>query len=341
MTGTQQQMARSKEKATDNGCHAANADNFVSASLVERHPLNIWESIRSSVVCPHPFRGAPMGHRTRQRKNEFQKSVLFGSDRPATAARSRVTPERGPRGVRPDRWPIGGGAYHKTCPIPPTQKVTARARRGPHSPGGTYSKGRFPRPPPPPPCVTFRPVVGALDGHPHGSHYPQKSPDSSSFHIPSPHPSLGSPRSSVREGTQGQPYPPPPPVGHAVGLLSLYGALDSHPFVPSHVASGRCVLSAAAAGAPAGVVSALAEGLCWCAPRPPPPKGAQKTRDMKQNEANRGTYESRKDPNTACGDACSALPRAMLCAPLRPARPPARPAPPRPARPTPLWFWGV
>ena len=28
--------------------------------------------------------------------------------------------------------------------------------------------------------------------------------------------------------------------------LFLYGALDSHPFVPSHVASGRCVLSAAA-----------------------------------------------------------------------------------------------
>ena len=38
-------------------------------------------------------------------------------------------------------------------------------------------------------------------------------------------------------------------------LLFLYGALDSHPFFPSHVASGRCVLSAAAAGAPAGVVS--------------------------------------------------------------------------------------
>ena len=46
---------------------------------------------------------------------------------------------------------------------------------------------------------------------------------------------------------------------HPVGSLFLYGALDSPPFFPSHVASGRCVLSAAAAGAPAGVVSAFAE----------------------------------------------------------------------------------
>ena len=45
----------------------------------------------------------------------------------------------------------------------------------------------------------------------------------------------------------------------------LYGALDSHPFFPSHVASGRCVLSAAAAGALAGVVSAFAEPSRWCA----------------------------------------------------------------------------
>ena len=52
---------------------------------------------------------------------------------------------------------------------------------------------------------------------------------------------------------------------HSVGSLFLYGALDSHPFVPSHVASGRCVLSAAAAGAPAGVVSAFAEPRRWCA----------------------------------------------------------------------------
>ena len=46
--------------------------------------------------------------------------------------------------------------------------------------------------------------------------------------------------------------------------LFLYGALDSHPFVPSHVASRRCVLSAAAAGAPAGVVSTFAEPSGRC-----------------------------------------------------------------------------
>ena len=55
-----------------------------------------------------------------------------------------------------------------------------------------------------------------------------------------------------------------PPVCHSVGLLFLYGALDTHPFSPSHVASGRCVLSAAAAGAPAGVVSAFVEPSAWC-----------------------------------------------------------------------------
>ena len=54
------------------------------------------------------------------------------------------------------------------------------------------------------------------------------------------------------------------PSGY-VALLFLYGALDSHPVFPSHVASGRCVLSAAAAGAPAGVVSAFAEPRRWCA----------------------------------------------------------------------------
>ena len=56
-----------------------------------------------------------------------------------------------------------------------------------------------------------------------------------------------------------------PPVWHSVGSLFLYGALDSHPFFPSHVASRRCVLSAAAAGALAGVVSAFAEPSGWCA----------------------------------------------------------------------------
>ena len=55
-----------------------------------------------------------------------------------------------------------------------------------------------------------------------------------------------------------------PPVWHSVWLLFLYGALDSHPFFPSHVASGRCFLSAAAAGALAGVVSAFAEPSSWC-----------------------------------------------------------------------------
>ena len=39
--------------------------------------------------------------------------------------------------------------------------------------------------------------------------------------------------------------------------------LDSHPFFPSRAASGRCFLSAAAAGAPAGVVSAFAEPSSW------------------------------------------------------------------------------
>ena len=54
-------------------------------------------------------------------------------------------------------------------------------------------------------------------------------------------------------------------MGHSVWLLFLYGALDSHPFFPPHVALGRCVLSAAAAGAPAGVVSPFAEPSSWCA----------------------------------------------------------------------------
>ena len=61
------------------------------------------------------------------------------------------------------------------------------------------------------------------------------------------------------------PPPPPPPCDIPSGCCSFTGALDSHPFFPSHVASGRCVLSAAAAGAPAGVVSAFAEPSGWCA----------------------------------------------------------------------------
>ena len=43
---------------------------------------------------------------------------------------------------------------------------------------------------------------------------------------------------------------PPPWTRYSVWLLFLYGALDSHPFFPSHVASGRCILSAACS--------------CWC-----------------------------------------------------------------------------
>ena len=45
----------------------------------------------------------------------------------------------------------------------------------------------------------------------------------------------------------------------------FYGGLGSHPLFPSHAESGRCVLSAAAASAPAGVVSAVAEPSGWCA----------------------------------------------------------------------------
>ena len=65
------------------------------------------------------------------------------------------------------------------------------------------------------------------------------------------------------EGGGGSPTPPPP-VSHAVGLLLLYGALDGHPFFAPRAASGRCFLSAAAAGAPAGVISAFAEPSRQC-----------------------------------------------------------------------------
>ena len=62
-----------------------------------------------------------------------------------------------------------------------------------------------------------------------------------------------------------QPVPAPqPPVQHSIWLLPLYGALDSHPFFPSHVASGCFFLLAAAAGALASVVSAFAEPSSWC-----------------------------------------------------------------------------
>ena len=65
------------------------------------------------------------------------------------------------------------------------------------------------------------------------------------------------------------------PVSHSVGLQFRYGALDSHPSLPSHVASGRCVLSAAADGAPAGVVCAFAEPTPTPPPRPAPQEATQ------------------------------------------------------------------
>ena len=58
--------------------------------------------------------------------------------------------------------------------------------------------------------------------------------------------------------------PPPPPPRVTSWLLFLYGALGSHPFFPLHIASGCCFLSAAAASALAGVVSAFAEPSGWC-----------------------------------------------------------------------------
>ena len=70
----------------------------------------------------------------------------------------------------------------------------------------------------------------------------------------------GAPRAPFRGGGGSS-----PPVSHSVWRLFLYGALDSRPFCPSHIASGRCFLSAAAAGAPAGVVSAFAGPSGWCA----------------------------------------------------------------------------
>ena len=56
---------------------------------------------------------------------------------------------------------------------------------------------------------------------------------------------------------------PPPPVWHSVGLHFLSGALGSPPFFPPRAAAGRCVLTAAAAGVPCGVVAALAEPSSW------------------------------------------------------------------------------
>ena len=53
---------------------------------------------------------------------------------------------------------------------------------------------------------------------------------------------------------------PQTPLCDILVVVSLRGP---EPFFPSHVASGRCFLSAAAAGAPAGVVSAFVEPSGW------------------------------------------------------------------------------
>ena len=59
-------------------------------------------------------------------------------------------------------------------------------------------------------------------------------------------------------------YPCPTPcVTFCLVFVSLRGP-GQHPFFPPHVASGCCFLSAAAAGALAGVVSAFAEPSIWC-----------------------------------------------------------------------------
>ena len=69
-------------------------------------------------------------------------------------------------------------------------------------------------------------------------------------------------------GLGGEWVGPPPPCDIPSGCCFFTGALDSHPFVPSHVASGRCVLTAAAAGAPAALVPPF-PGLERPPPRPP------------------------------------------------------------------------
>ena len=56
---------------------------------------------------------------------------------------------------------------------------------------------------------------------------------------------------------------PAPPVRHFVRLRFLHGALDSRPLFPARAASGQRFLTAAAAGVPCGVVSALAGPSSW------------------------------------------------------------------------------
>ena len=125
-------------------------------------------------------------------------------------------------------------------------------------------------------------------------------------------------------------------VRHSVGLLFLYGALDSCPFFPLHAASGHCVLLAAAACVPAGVVSAFAEPSSWCtggctgrcrgrftvlaAHSPPhsgrPPHASPRFRVREAQVLHPSAYCPGRPP--------SASPRCCVCAP---------PPPPCPLRP--------
>ena len=84
---------------------------------------------------------------------------------------------------------------------------------------------------PPPPCVTFRRVVVSLRG-------PGQSPV-----VPSP---------------------PPPRVTFRRVVVSLRGPGQS-PVLPFACCVGSQVLTAAACGAPAGVISAFVEPSGWCA----------------------------------------------------------------------------
>ena len=58
-------------------------------------------------------------------------------------------------------------------------------------------------------------------------------------------------------------YPAPPCVTFRLVVAPLRGPGQS-PVLPSHVASGCCFLSVAAARALAGVISAFAEPSSWC-----------------------------------------------------------------------------
>ena len=59
--------------------------------------------------------------------------------------------------------------------------------------------------------------------------------------------------------------PPTAPLCDILSGCCFFTGPWIHPFFPSHVASGHCILSAAAAGAPASVISAFAEPSGWCA----------------------------------------------------------------------------